>query len=416
VAAVGGEFRIDATKARYGDPVIARQVTGSSRRTLPAWAPDDWAGLRDFLHYTVRDSTGKVVESTDMSFCPGGWNVQRIDDTGPAVPTFPSFCGYNPFTLGMVWGINRGWATGLDFSSPVVNLRLGHYTVTISIPDRFVQLFSIDPRDASATVSLHVIKGTSGCPPPCHGRPARRGDTTGPASAPTVTAPDASTVPDLIPLPAWQIGTSVAAKRDYVEFGANVWNRGPGPMVVEGFRRPSKNIMDAFQYFYKDGVAVGRAPAGTLEFDSRIGHQHWHFKQFVEYSLLNSSKTEVVRSQKEAFCLAPTDPIDLTVANAEWNPFLIGLPGACGDLGSLWIRETMPVGWGDTYFQSLPGQSFDITGLKNGKYFIRVLANPSGVIHESNTRNNTALRLVILGGKPGHRTVDVPAYHGIDTH
>jgi hypothetical protein len=29
-------------------------------------------------------------------------------------------------------------------------------------------------------------------------------------------------------------------------------------------------------------------------------------------------------------------------------------------------------------------------------------------------RNDVSLRRVILGGKPGHRTVRVPAWHGID--
>ncbi|MDX6533248.1 MAG: hypothetical protein QOF68_992 [Gaiellales bacterium] len=418
VSATGGDFRVDASRETYADAIVAHQVIGSSRRALPAWVVNEWFGLRDFVRYTVRNAQGKVVATADRTFCPAGYNVQRVDDSGPPVPTFPVFCGTNPFTKGMVWGIDRGWATSLDFfDSPTVKLPLGRYTLTINIPKRYAQLFNITPKDASTTVKLHVVKATDGCKPPCgHGRPARHRDAAGPASAPTVTAPDPSSLPDLIPLPSWSIGTARHLKRDYLEFGANVWNRGPAPLVVEGFRRPGKNIMDAFQYFYKDGVAVGRAAAGTMAFDSRGGHEHWHFKQFVEYSLLNSTKSEIVRSQKEAFCLVPTDAIDLTAPNAEWNPFLIGLPGACGDVGSLWIRETLPVGWGDTYYQSLPGQSFDITGLKNGKYFIRLFANPTGVIHEANTGNNTQLRLVILGGTPGHRTVKVPPYHGIDTH
>jgi hypothetical protein len=36
------------------------------------------------------------------------------------------------------------------------------------------------------------------------------------------------------------------------------------------------------------------------------------------------------------------------------------------------------------------------------------------VLRESNMRNDISLRRVILGGKPGHRTVRVPAWHGID--
>ena len=66
----------------------------------------------------------------------------------------------------------------------------------------------------------------------------------------------------------------------------------------------------------------------------------------------------------------------------------------------LWVQEMMPVGWGDTYFQSVAGQSFNITGVPNGTYYIQVTANPLKVLHESDTSNDVSLRQVILGGKP----------------
>ena len=79
------------------------------------------------------------------------------------------------------------------------------------------------------------------------------------------------------------------------------------------------------------------------------------------------------------------------------------------------FRETLPTGWGDTYYQSLPGQSFDITDLPNGTYFIQVQADPTGEIYERSSTNDTQVREVIIGGLPGHRTVRVPPWHGIDT-
>jgi hypothetical protein len=186
-------------------------------------------------------------------------------------------------------------------------------------------------------------------------------------------------------------------------------------MDVEGFRRPGQAVMDAWQYFYSNGVPVGRAPTGNLTYDARPNHQHWHFEQFARYSLLGADQTQVVRSEKTGFCLAPTDAIDLTAAAADWNPYSVGLGTACGSEGSIWIREVLPTGWGDTYFQGLPGQSFDVTNLPNGTYYISVQANPDGLLIEANTTNNTEIRQVILGGKPGHRTVTVPPWHGIDT-
>jgi hypothetical protein len=81
----------------------------------------------------------------------------------------------------------------------------------------------------------------------------------------------------------------------------------------------------------------------------------------------------------------------------------------------MWIREVLPTGWGDTYYQSVPGQSFDITALPNGSYWIEVKANPAGVLFDADASNDLELREVILGGVPGRRTVSVPPYHGIDT-
>jgi hypothetical protein len=99
------------------------------------------------------------------------------------------------------------------------------------------------------------------------------------------------------------------------------------------------------------------------------------------------------------------------------QPEITGLSSACapGNPAALWIREVLPVGWGDTYGQFVSGQAFDITSLPNGAYFIRVTANPDERLYEATLDNNISLREVLLGGAPGARTVEVPPYEGIDT-
>jgi hypothetical protein len=172
--------------------------------------------------------------------------------------------------------------------------------------------------------------------------------------------------------------------------------------------------MKAYQYFWQGGHIIGRVRAGTMGFDSQKGHNHWHFEQFAKYQLLNSAKKLAVRSHKVGFCIAPTDPVDLLEPTAVWQPSFLGFGGQCGSPTALWVQEMLPVGWGDTYMQSIAGQSFDITGLPNGTYYVEVLANPQGVLHETDTSNDVSLRQVILGGRPGHRTARVPAVNGID--
>jgi Lysyl oxidase len=409
VASRGGAFRLNVTRASYRSPILVSQA---GRGDLPAWAGGSWDGLQRFIHYAVRDSGGNLVWSASEPFCPDGFNLQRVDPSGPLNSTFPGFCGDNPFTLGAVWGIDRGWAVGVDDNAPSLPLKLGSYAVTVSIPPRWAKLFHIPAASARTTIAVQVVKA-----PPCCGAKARHGRVApsgSPTMAPTMTNPPASTLPDLVPLPSWGISVDHQAGHDSLDFGATVWDHGSAPMDIEGFRRPGKSVMDAYQYFFRNGVAVGRAKVGILEYDAQPGHEHWHFQQFVQYSLLNATRSLAVRSQKDGFCLAPTDAIDLVQHGAVWNPYQIGLAGACGDATSIWTRETLPSGWGDTYVQTLPGQSFDITNLANGTYYVSIRANPLGAIHEMRTANDTSLRKVVLGGTRGHRTVRVAAWHGID--
>jgi Lysyl oxidase len=416
LAAMGGDFRLDVARAGYRSPIRVSEVIGGERRALPATVAHGWAGIAGLVTYTVSSASRGLIASRAVNVCPNDWNRQRVDGSGPLTSRYPQFCGTNPFTLGSVWGIDRGWAVGLDGSAPAVRLPVGTYTVRVSLAPAYAGMFGVAPADATTTVTVRVVRGQP-CPPSCGGGLSHRRSHVAPGFLPRVAtdnSPDPSTMPDLIPLPAWGIGIDRQGGRDYLDFGATVWDAGPAPMDVEGFRRPGTNIMDAFQYFFRQGRPVGRARAGTMLYDSRPGHEHWHFQQFARYSLLSGSKTQAVRSEKEGFCLAPTDAIDLTVRGALWDPYSIGLGGQCGDATSIWTRETLPAGWGDTYFQFLPGQSFDVTGLRNGTYYVEVRANPLGSIHETSTANDVRLRKVILGGTPGARTVRVPAWNGID--
>jgi hypothetical protein len=145
-----------------------------------------------------------------------------------------------------------------------------------------------------------------------------------------------------------------------------------------------------------------------MVWDPREGHVHWHFKDFARYQLLDANRTAVVRSKKEAFCLAATDAVDYTVPGANWEPWNTDLETACGGSGSLAVREVLDVGSGDTYGQYRPGQSFNLNGLSDGRYFISVEANPRRNLHEADVTNNDALRRVRIGTAPdGDRTVRV---------
>ncbi|MCV2459012.1 lysyl oxidase family protein [Streptomyces sp. ICN988] len=507
LTADGRPLELKVTRKSYKDPVTITQTVyagGKARaKTLPKGTVKDFSGLPGFAEITVTDKAGRKVLSRTEDFCPNNASG-RVRPDAPATSKYPESCPTNPFTLGSVWGVEKGWAAntyGGSYTEPVA-LAAGTYTAKVGVAKKYRDLFGIANKPATVKVTVversyeddqgaagaaasrsatasehaghvaahqapdaHADHGPGHAPTPAqaaapvtsgagpsynvgHGplraappalpwalkkKQAARsmpvgdkgGQTDGSRKAlalqplakrPTgkASVPDLPK-PDLRSLPAYGIVVTDGEKdipgKDYLAFSANVWNAGPAQLVVDGFRSPGKAKMDAYQYFYDaKGKQVGYTPTGTMEWDPRPGHMHWHFTDFASYRLLKADQKEAVRSGKEAFCLANTDAIDYTVKNANWHPYNTDLSTACGEENSISVREVLDVGSGDTYSQDLPGQSFDITDVPNGTYYIQVLANPEKRLKETNLDNNSALRKIVLGGKPDARTVTVPAH------
>ena len=455
----------------YRDPIKTTLTVGSGDTKKVTQLPDNLVTTPDqltkFFAYSVTDKKGKVIKVGSLDFCPNSGDAQRAIPTGAANSPYPYQCGNHPFSRGGVFGIQRGWSVPAlnNWENPAhFKAPNGTYDFRLlvrkpwrdalglkkSAVDAHVKLKVVTATDdgrgragvgaaSTATTHNHSMAGMAGMAgmedtgtlSPQHAAMAaarqralghaNKPHTAPPASTVRTAAVDASPKPDLRSLPAYQIQLSRTdangnpTKKTYLNFGATVWNAGPSPLVVDGFRKTGAKDMDAYQYFYDNaGNEVGSAPAGGLQWDPRTGHEHWHFKAFATYRLLNSTKKITERSGKEAFCLAPTDPVDLNKQNANWRPASTDLSTACGSENAIAIREVLDVGWGDTYGQYLPGQSFNVTNLANGTYFIEVMGNPDKKLTESNYDNNQALRKIKIGGKVGgKRTLKVYDYAGI---
>jgi hypothetical protein len=434
IAATGGAFEIDAARADDGT-ITLWQVSRDSKgvhpiRQITPAAPikNLGTGLPQFFQVTVKTTAGKLVSSRSLPYCLSlGYGQARVDPSGPSQPEFPYDCG-SPLTEATVWGLDDGWASsiemGMRFGAPD-----GSYNLTIAINPTYVQQFGIAPADATASLSLTVRTGSGGCKfrpcPPVVGvssnaltasvRASARAQSEGPRSAAAQAAtqsalgPSADGTPDMLALPAHDLRINYDRRhnRDYLSFGATIWNGGSGPLVVEGFRDGDAPLMNAVQYIYRDGQPVSSQSVGQFEFDTRRGHHHWHMEDIAQYDLLDHSGNRLVLSTKQSFCLAPTDAINLTQPGADWRPDQAGLWSACAGDDSIWLREVMPAGWGDTYYQSVAGQSFNVTNLPNGHYTIRVTTDPDHNLLETNYDNNVGLIDITLGGKLGHRTVSV---------
>jgi len=419
VASVGASLEFRVWRSSYTRPIRIAQVlnaaAGRSRlRPLPGTVlPAVPIGLTDFISLTVRDAAGAIVSNQPIVFCPNSAEPEKLTPNAPGSSPFPPLCAADPFPLSQVWGIEKDWAVDplANYQVPV-QLNPGTYRVTESITRTYTRLFNIPPADAVKTVKVTVVGAADR-----HGqslsRPGQARNRSLPSGSrvPYMANPPVSALPDLVALPSWGIGTSHQSGQDLLNFSATVWVGGNGPLDIEGFRVSGTPVMKAYQYFWRNGRLIGRVGVGTMGF---YNYNHWHFEQFAQYTLLNSDKKIAVRSHKVGFCIAPSDPVDLLAEHAVWQPSSTGLAGHCGSPTALWVREMLPVGWGDTYIQYLVGQSFDITKVPNGTYYIEIIANPLGVIRETTRANDISLRKVILGGKPGNRTVAVPAWDGID--
>jgi lysyl oxidase len=429
-------FEIWAKRTGYDKPITAERLVGKKKVALPAGMVTDFSGLKDFTNFKIKDASGTVVKSYSTSFCGNTWGSARTRPDAPATSPYPNQCGdYNPFTLGAVWGVQAGWDSGVvDRPAGEDNFDLpnGTYTVTATVNPTYQKLFGIPAAQSSVDVGVTVVDGETGekglraakaadapeADNPNAGKQVSeyRNDLRAPAKKPATlkAKPATGPKPDLRSLPAWGIELSQEDGKTYVNFGATVWNGGTSPLVVDGFRRTGTELMDAYQYFFDaKGNQVGSVQAGTMEWDNREGHKHWHFTDFAQYNLLGADQKQVERSGKEAFCLANTDAVDYTIANAKWRPDNTDLSTSCGANTTIAVREVLDIGNGDTYTQYRPGQSFDITDLANGTYYIQVLANPANKLSELNTTNNSALRQIVLGGTPDNRTLTVPPVFGI---
>ncbi|MEZ5092977.1 lysyl oxidase family protein [Nocardioides sp.] len=414
VTATDEAFEVWSHRASYDDPITSEWRSGTMSGALPEGSMTTFNELSRFYTLRVRRADGTMATRRTPGACLND-GVTRNGPDSPLVSPYPEGCPYNPYTLGSVMGIQRGWSATLNNWSHPLRLKPGTFTVTAVIAPAYRAALGISLEDARTTFTMVVTPGT-GCRPstvdlrgcrttaPAAPRPAAaRPHAARPAQAQSgaVSGP----LMDLRTLPAF--GISLNGKGTALRFGATVWNAGDSQLLIDGFRRPGEDVMDAYQYFFDaDGNETGYQQVGQMHWHEG-NHHHWHFEDFAQYELLNADMSLAVRSTKQSFCLAATDAVDYTVPGADWHPWNTDLSTACGGFEAQSIREVLQAGNGDTYYQFRTGQAFRLGSLPNGIYYIRVTANPEGNLIEGSTDNNTSLRKIRLGGQGKDRRVKV---------
>ena len=190
-------------------------------------------------------------------------------------------------------GLDTDYGVPLDLSRVVgYGLRPGRYTVRVRMRPATAEWLGMAPGARAATFGLRVrrVRAAVGA---ALVRAFLRADL-GAAhvsvpAPPTDVAPPADALPNLAALPANWFATTHEKGRDRLQFSATIWNAGPGPMIVEGYRRGTAPRMAAYQFFRRGDQDVAAVPIGGLEYDARSGHDHWHFRDFARYSLVRAA-------------------------------------------------------------------------------------------------------------------------------
>jgi len=196
----------------------------------------------------------------------------------------------------------------------------------------------------------------------------------------------------------------------------------PGNHRIIRFTVMTANVGDA-DIDIGDPLVHFQANDGLYEFATC--HQHFHFRNYAKYELIDPQTGKVWKAAKRGFCMLDTDPNPAYLGEPPKNPQF----RSCGTLtehGNQGISH----GWTDTYRFFLGGQYFVLDGgdgqpvVPPGQYIIRITANPAfkgsktqpcrvldpatGLCHnflESDYTNNVGEVLVTIPDHPGRSGV-----------
>jgi hypothetical protein len=224
------------------------------------------------------------------------------------------------------------------------------------------------------------------------------------ASCENVNSTGEDLLPDLGMAQLADIQIQNTGTQKQLRFSTTIVNVGAGLFEVTG-RRPDTNTTDmtTTQRIYDSvGDYRDRSTTATL-FYAGDGHDHWHVRDLEDYELFqldasgNVVEPAVVQEgNKIGFCFF--DNADYGSSEPEYYR---GCEG--GNPDALKVTMGLSRGWGDTYGAGTVGQYLDITGLADGRYRLRVMADGDSAVgsdrflESDETNNATWADLQITG-------------------
>ena len=203
-----------------------------------------------------------------------------------------------------------------------------------------------------------------------------------PATPAATSAAPRELLPDLEVMPPRQLYIEGGEELRKIRFSTTVVNTGEGPLDLAGTVNAETGVTTATQRIHRDDGEVVERVAGEFMFHE--GHLHWHFEDFTMLELWTyredgSLDQLKATTGKSTFCAVDE------ILEYEDLPYVPEGPSflECGQ-----GVQGLSVGWSDTYTADLIGQELDITGVDEGAYAVRTVADPANRLRETNEDNN----------------------------
>jgi len=201
------------------------------------------------------------------------------------------------------------------------------------------------------------------------------------------------------------VSLAVSHARALVGFNSALVNAGQGPLEVSGTRSSTAQPgMRAEQLVTRtDGTTAAVRTVGALRYVREPRHRYWHLDDVMSFELRTASSFSLVaRGSRRGYCLRSPS-----------------FPHNCGRGQSRLLSLTMGVGPAEVsrYAPISEGQSFNVTNLRSGHYWLVERADPHGRFAESDSSDNASsvlftlvnrrvgrahkVRLTLVGACPG---------------
>jgi hypothetical protein len=212
------------------------------------------------------------------------------------------------------------------------------------------------------------------------------GETTGPRSKEYLTDYEVVTDPGEL-----EEEGKTHRRHKHLIFSNCVANTGKGVLLLEITRRSRKRatVVQLIQDDAKPREEWRKVSVGSAVLDTSADHNHWHFSDFLSYTLRRVGSTTVRRSKKQAFCLEDVAKL----RKAARRRLFRECPDPDARTGEMGITP----GWGDVYWAGVQEQYVEVKGLRAGDYWLEMVVDPKKRLRVQSRRYHKTRVRITLG-------------------